>query len=69
MVNHKRVIIQNMPKSCASVDGDGLTARDGTPVGVGEKEGRRSAVTWRGAEKEAESTRRDVERLRERGWL
>ena len=69
MVNDMRVISGNMPESCASVDGDGLTGHEGTPVGVGEKEGRRSAVTWRGAEKEAESTRRDVERLRERGWL
>lgn len=69
MVNHKRVIIQNMPESWPASNGDGLTAREGTPIRVGEKEDRRSAVTWLGAEKETESTRRDVERLSERGWL
>lgn len=50
-------------------ENDGLTAHEGTPVGVGEKEGLKSAVTWRGAEKETESTRRDAGRLSERGWL
>ena len=50
-------------------ENDGLTAREGTPIRVGEKEGRKSAVTWLGAEREAELARRDAERLRERGWL
>ena len=50
-------------------ENDGLTARECTPIRVGEKKGRKSAVTWLGAEREAESARRDVKRLRERGWL
>lgn len=50
-------------------ENDGLTVREGAPIRAGENEGRRMAVTWRGAEKENESTRRDVEILRERGWL
>lgn len=69
MVNDMRVSSGNMPKSCASVDGDGLTGRECTPIRVGEKKGRKSAVTWLGAEKETESTRRDAGRLSERGWL